>query len=134
MTSETVPEKKIRFYTTGYAGKDVCDLKPLVNGLGAMLVDVRFSPKNETLRWRPIYLKALLRNKYHHVPQLGNRPSRGGKIRIQNLELGLKVLISFNESVILLCECAGTSQCHRFLIARELGRKGFETEELKNWK
>lgn len=134
MTGETVPEKKIRFYTTGYAGKDVYDLKPLVDALGAMLVDVRFSPRSETLRWRPVYLKALLRDKYHHVPQLGNRPSRGGKIQIQNLELGLKVLISFNESVILLCECAGTSECHRFLIARELGRKGFETKELENWK
>lgn len=132
--TETVPKQKIKFYTTCYAGKDINDLKPMLEALNAILVDVRFSPTSETLRWRQIYLKALLREKYRHIPQLGNRANRCGPNQIQHLELGLKVLISFGTSAILMCECADPQNCHRLIIARELRRKGFDTEELKSWK
>ncbi len=134
MTSEIAPQQKIKFYTTSYTGKDINDLKPILNLLDAMLVDVRFSPTGETLRWRQIYLKALLREKYHHLPQLGSRAFREGKAQIQNLELGIKVLVSFNTNAILMCECADPKKCHRIIIAQELRRKGFEAVELENWK
>jgi len=134
MTSEIAPQQKIKFYTTNYTGKDINDLKPILNLLDAMLVDVRFSPTGETLRWRQIYLKALLREKYHHLPQLGSRAFREGKAQIQNLELGIKVLVSFNTNAILMCECADPKKCHRIIIAQELRRKGFEAVELENWK
>lgn len=134
MKNETAPQPKIKFYTTGYAGKDINDLKPLLNSLNAVLVDLRFSPTDDVLRWRPIYLKALLRGKYHHIPQLGNRVFREGKAQIQNLDLGIKILMSFNANAILMCKCGDTNECHRISIARELRRKGFEAEELENWK
>ena len=132
--TETAPLQKIRFYTTGYAGKDTNDLKPMLNALDAVLVDVRFSPTGETLRWRQIYLKALLREKYHHVPQLGSRAFRGGQNQIQNLDLGIKILVSFNASAVLMCECAGLQNCHRLVIAQELRRRGFDAEEIEDWK
>lgn len=86
------------------------------------------------MRWRQIYLKTLLREKYHHLPQLGNRPFREGKAQIQNLDLGIKILVSFNANAVLMCECADSNEYHRTSIAQELRRKGFEVEELENWK
>ncbi len=127
-------KQKFKFYTTGYVGKDINDLKPLVNVLDAVLVDVRFSPTSEVLHWRQLYLKALLRETYHHVAQLGSRAFREGKAKIQNLYLGIKILLSFNENAVLMCECADSKKCHRLLIAQELWNKGFEAEELKTWK
>ncbi|MEJ7860542.1 MAG: hypothetical protein WKF90_02780 [Pyrinomonadaceae bacterium] len=134
MSSEITAQQKIKFYTTGYAGKDINELKPLLGGLDAVLVDVRFSPMSETMRWRQIYLKALLREKYHHLPHLGSRAFREGKAKIQNLDLGIKILISFNVNAVLMCECGDSKKCHRLLIAQELWNKGFEVEELKDWK
>ena len=132
--TETASQPKIKFYTTGYAGKDISDLKPMLDALDAVLVDVRFSPTSELMRWRQIYLKALLREKYHHVPQLGNRAFREGKTQIQNLDLGIKILVSFNANAVLMCECADPKECHRLVIAEELRRKGFDAEEMENWK
>lgn len=128
------PPQKITFYTTGCAGKDVNDLKPLLAALDAILVDVRFSPTSEIMFWRQAYLKTLLREKYHHVPQLGSRAFREGKAQIQNLELGIKILLTFNSNAVLLCGCDGAKECHRLVIAQELRRRGFDAEELKNWK
>ena len=132
--TEAVPQPKIKFYVTGYAGKDINDLKPLLNKLDAVLVDVRFSPTSEIMRWRQIYLKTLLREKYHHIPHLGCRIFREGKAQIQNLDLGIKILLSFNVNAVLMSECSDPMECHRLLIAQELWNKGFEAEELKDWK
>lgn len=114
--TETVFQQKIKFYTTGYAGKDINDLKPLVNALDAVLVDVRLSPTGEVMRWRQVYLKTLLREKYHHVAPLGSRAFREGKAQIQNLDLGLKILVSFNSNSVLMCECLDPKKCHRLII------------------
>lgn len=131
---ETAPQQKIKFYTTGYAGKDINDLKPMLDALDAALVDVRFSPTSDLMRWRQIYLKTLLREKYHHVPQLGSRAFRDVRHQIQNLDLGIKILVSFNTNAVLMCECADPKECHRLVIAEELRRKGFDAEEMENWK
>lgn len=132
--NENMPQKKIKFFTTGYAGKDINDLKSMLDRLDAVLVDVRFSPTSELMRWRQIYLKTLLREKYYHLPQLGNRGFRERAIQIQNLDLGIKVLVSFNANAVLMCECADGRDCHRLVIAKELRRKGFEAEEKEDWK
>lgn len=134
MTSEIAPKQKIKYYTTGYAGKDINDLKPMLERLDAVLVDVRFSPTSDLMRWRQVYLKTLLREKYRHIPQLGNRASRAGVNQIQHLELGLKILISFGRNAALMCECADLRNCHRLVIAKDLRRRGFETEEIEDWK
>lgn len=132
--TDTPPQQKIKFYTTGCAGKDINDLKPMLAALDAILVDVRFSPTSEIMFWRQVYLKTLLREKYHHVPQLGGRASREGKAQIQNLELGIKILVTFNSNAVLMCGCDDGKECHRLVIAQELRRKGFDAEELENWK
>lgn len=132
--NETAPQSKIKFYTTGYADKDIKDLKPMLDALDAVLVDVRFSPTSDIMRWRQIYLKTLLRDNYHHVAQLGSRAFRERGNQIQNLDLGIKILISFNATAVLMCECADSKDCHRLGILQVLRHKGFEAEELRNWK
>ena len=131
---ESAPQRKIKFYTTGYAGKEITDLKSMLDALNAVLVDVRFSPTSQVMRWRQIYLKTLLKGKYRHIAQLGNRSLQEGSIRIQNLDLGLKILVSFNINAVLMCGCSEFEACHRLVIARALHRQGYDAEELRSWK
>lgn len=134
MMTDIALQRENKFYTTGFAGKEINDLKPMLERLDAILIDVRFFPTSELMRWRQIYLKTLLREKYRHIPQLGSRASRAGPNQIRNLELGLKILTSFETNAVLMCECADTEICHRLVIAKELRRKGFEAEEIEDWK
>lgn len=132
--TDTALQREVKFYTTGFSGRYISDLKPMLYRLDAVLVDVRFSPTNELMRWRQDYLKALLREKYRHVAQLGNRANRAGANQIQHLDLGLKVLLSFGTNAVLMCECANSRGCHREIIAKELRRRGFAVKELSDWK
>lgn len=132
--AEIASQREIKFYTTGFSGKDIGDLKPMLEALDAILIDVRFSPISELMRWRQVYLKVLLREKYRHIAQLGSRATRLGTNQIQHLDLGLKVLLSFGTNAVLMCECANSRDCHREIIAKELRRRGFAVEELSDWK
>lgn len=102
--------------------------------LDAVLVDIRFSPFSQVMKWRREYLQLLLKNRYRHVPDLGNRTYKEGKITIQNLSLGIKTVQSFGINVVLMCACENLHQCHRFVIAQELQKRSLQTEELKSWK
>lgn len=132
--TDIAQQREVKFYTTGFSGRDINDLKQMLDRLDAVLIDVRFSPINELMRWRQVYLKALLRERYRHVAQLGNRANRVGANQIQHLDLGLKVLLSFGTNAVLMCECADIKDCHRQIIAKELRRRGFAVEELDGWK
>lgn len=123
-----------KIYTTGYGGKSIADLKPMLDALDAVLADVRFVPHSEILHWRKVYLKVLLDWKYLHVPNLGNRTFKEDKITIQNLKLGLETILNLNKNVVLMCGCDRLENCHRLIIAGELMQKGIETEEISDWK
>src|SRR5205085_12615221 len=81
-----------QIYTTGCEGKEVVNLPLILKNFGAILIDIRFAPGNSPLKWSKEYLKLLLKNKYLHVPNLGNRSNKEGKIAIQNLALGIKII------------------------------------------
>ncbi len=122
-------------YTTGYAGRDIFDLKPLVHALDAVLIDIRFTPESDLMHWRQIYLKTLLGRKYRHVPHLGARSFRqGSSDAIQNLQLGVKILLNLDSSIILMCVCAEYKDCHRRSIAAELEHQGINAIEMFDWK
>ncbi|HMS40728.1 MAG TPA: DUF488 family protein [Pyrinomonadaceae bacterium] len=124
-----------RIFATGYSEKDINDLKPLVERLNAILVDIRFVPYSEIMFWRRVYLKTLLGNKYLHIVNLGNRSFKErDKISIQNLNLGLETLLSLNTNVILFCACAEAENCHRRVIAEELKKSGIMVTEIEDWK
>lgn len=121
-------------YTTGYSGKDFADLKPLIEMLDGVLVDIRFSPHSRRAEWTQSYLKLLLKNRYRHVPALGNRTFKENKITIQNLPLGIKTVQSFGINAVLLCGCENFEKCHRAVIAAELRKLNIQTKELTSWK
>jgi uncharacterized protein (DUF488 family) len=123
-----------KIFTTGYTGKDVNDLRPMLEVLDAILVDIRFAPFSRIMHWQKVYLKALLGNKYRHVQNLGNRTFKENKITVQNLQLGLETVLSLNENAVLMCACEKAENCHRRLIIAALNEKGIETEEILTWK
>ena len=120
-------------YTTGYTDKKIADLPNLLENLDAVLVDIRFSPNSRQIVWTKNYLSLLLKRRYHHVPQLGNRAFKEGKIQIQNLELGIRLVTNLDYNVVLLCACKKLNECHRFVVMTELLKRGFEVEELETW-
>jgi uncharacterized protein (DUF488 family) len=120
-------------YTTGYTDKNVKDLPQLLEHFDAVLVDIRFSTNSRQLVWTKDYLSLLLKRRYQHIPQLGNRAFKEGKIQIQNIELGIRLLTAIDYNVILLCACKNLRECHRFVVMNELIKRGLEVEELENW-
>ncbi|CAN5306305.1 hypothetical protein BH10ACI1_BH10ACI1_01840 [soil metagenome] len=124
-----------RIFATGYADKDINDLKPLIESLSAILVDIRFTPYSQVMVWRKVYLKTLLGKKYLHIPNLGNREFKEqNKISIQNLHLGIETLLSLNTNSLLFCACAAQETCHRQVIIKELQKKSIEITEIADWK
>ena len=123
-----------KIFTTGYTGKDINDLKPMLQALDAILVDVRFAPFSQVLHWRQMYLKILLGKKYLHIPNLGNRTYKEEKITIQNLKLGLETVLNLEVNVVLMCACERVENCHRRVIIEEFGKRNIETIELETWK
>ena len=123
-----------KIFTTGYTAKDINDLRPMLDVLEAVLVDIRFAPYSQILHWRQVYLKVLLGSKYLHIPNLGNRTYKEDKITIQNLQLGLETVFSLNKNALLMCACETAEKCHRRVIIAELKMRNIETEEILTWK
>ena len=124
----------MKIYTTGYTGKTVADLPALLDSLDAVLADIRFAPHSRHLEWRKNYLTLLLKHRYRHVPQLGNRKYREGGIQIHNLELGIRLIESWNENVVLMCVCAELETCHRNAVKIELEKRGHQIKEITDWR
>ena len=124
---------KNKIYTTGYTGKNVAELSAMLERHDAVLADIRFAPYSKHLEWRRDYLKLLLKNKYRHVSALGNRTYKENKITIHNFDLGLKVIESWNENVVLMCACKELENCHRLTVTKELEKRGYTVEEITDW-
>jgi uncharacterized protein (DUF488 family) len=123
-----------KIFTTGYTGKDINDLKPMLIAFEAVLVDIRFAPYSQILHWRQMYLKVLLGKKYLHIPNLGNRTYKEEKITIQNLQLGVETVLNLEIDVVLMCACEKAENCHRRVIIDEFHRRAIETIELETWR
>ena len=123
------------FYTTGYTGKRVEQLPVLLDYYDAILADIRFAPVSRHLQWTKNYLALMLKDRYRHLPALGNRnyKTHGGPIQIHNLEVGIRLIQSWERNVILLCACENLENCHRRIIKIALETRGCEVEELTSW-
>ena len=122
------------FYTTGYTGQRVEQLPALLDFYDAVLVDIRFAPHSRHLQWTRNYLALMLKDRYRHVPALGNRNYKThDSIQIHNLEIGIRLLQSWESNVILMCACEKLENCHRRVVKAELERRGHEVEELTTW-
>ncbi len=126
---------KQRVFTTGYTDRDVRRLPDLLRALNAVLVDVRFNPTDGKPQWGKDYLKLLLKDKYRHVPSLGNRAKVGAaQTSIQNLNLGIRIITELKVNLLLMCGCRSEKDCHRRLIAQKLREDGIEVREIVDWK
>ena len=123
----------MKFYTTGYSGRDVAGLPALLDAHDAVLADIRFAPDSRHLEWRKTYLNLLLKHRYIHVLQLGNRKYKEGGIQIHNLELGIRLIESWDKNVILMCGCGDLENCHRRIIKIELEKRGHLVTEISDW-
>lgn len=123
----------MKIFTTGYTGKAVEQLPALLDFHEAVLADIRFAPHSRHLEWRKNYLTLLLKHRYRHVSHLGNRNYKTGGIQIHNLELGIRLLESWETNVILMCACAELENCHRRVVKSELEKRGYEIQEIANW-
>ncbi len=121
--------------TTGFADKDFAELPNLLDFLDAVLIDIRFAPTTaKQIQWRKDYLRLLLKDRYLHVPHLGNRISKGsGTDLIQNLNLGIRIITELRANLLLICECLRFEDCHRSLISQKLKEQGIDTEEIAEW-
>lgn len=123
-------------YTAGYSGRKAADLKALALRLGAVVIDIRFSPRSRVAEWNQGRLERLLAPEvaYYHVPSLGNiNYADGGDIQISDLSAGIRVLetASPDQPLILLCVCKQASTCHRCVaVAPALRERGWSVEEV----
>lgn len=122
-------------YTTGFANREFTELPELLDYLDAILIDIRFAPMNgKIIEWRKDYLQLLLKERYRHVPHLGNRLSNGSdQASIQNLTLGIKIITEMRTHLLLMCECPILQNCHRVVISQNLQQQGYVTQEIADW-
>lgn len=124
-----------KVYTLGYSGSAHEDLQAFMGATGAMLVDIRFSPRSRRPDWDGDALRLLVgQENYMHLQALGNRNyTNGGPVALDNVRAGVEALrpILERRSVILLCACSRLQQCHRWNAAIHVGSVlGAEIEHL----
>ena len=123
-----------KIYATHAAGKEVSLLPQVLSELDAILVDIRFAPPAQPLKWSKNYLKLLLGKKYLHVPALGDRATeKATNPSIQNLALGIKIITELKVNLLLFCSCENQSNCHRRAVRREIVKQGGEVAEIADW-
>jgi uncharacterized protein (DUF488 family) len=106
-------------YTLGYTGNSIDHLKALVEQ-GAVILDIRMSPRSRVPQWNQGNLLRVLSSAYKWQPALGNRNYKnGGPIEISEPELGLWILKTSlsHKPVILLYACPNVETCHRKTVA-----------------
>lgn len=121
-------------YTIGYAGWTPGGVKTRVEALGAVLLDIRYSPYSKRPEWRGDSLKTLLgRARYQHMKTLGNRNYRDGPIVFDAPEAAIETVTHLltRQPIVLLCGCRDADTCHRSVAADFLSeRSGAPIEHL----
>ena len=117
-------------YTLGYSGWTPQAIKTTVDGLGALLVDIRYSARSR----RPEWQKEAIRNlwgpdwmqHYVHWVALGNRNYKnGGAIEIAASEIGVTYAQAAlqHRPIVLMCGCKDVTICHRAVVADLLAER-----------
>lgn len=114
-------------YTVGYQGLKVDELKATAEKLGAMLADVRYSPRSRDPNWSGKRLAEALGDRYCHLQSLGNRNYKGsgGEIELEDIDQGtlaVKLLLE-KQPVILMCACWNLQECHRKVVSEIIAQR-----------
>ena len=116
-------------YTIGYGSRAPEDVFAILDSLGAILVDIRFSAWGKP-GWKLFELQRALGARYMHVKALGNAAYKTGGMEIANYEQGRAVLEGLDRPAVLLCACHHPIGCHRTVVGDMLRRDGFTVTEL----
>jgi len=107
-------------YTYGYVGGGLPPLQKIA-AAGIVIVDIRASPTSYSPGYRKAALREMLRDRYTHLPALGNVNYRnGGPIQLRHEESGLADLCALLAlgPICILCGCQHWHNCHRERVAR----------------
>ena len=109
-------------YTWGYGGSSLPVLRGLLDSLGAVLVDVRYSPKSWSRQWWGTSLAREFAGRYVWVKALGNTLYRTDDIQLADPARGVEAVapILAVRPIVMLCVCPIGETCHRAVAARWL--------------
>lgn len=116
-------------YHFGYTGRDLEDITSRIAQSGAILVDIRYSPRSRVPSWRQAAFEKHLGRRYRWKGDLlGNRNYGGGPVDIVDLSQGLQFIQDSARQcpVVIMCVCAKVEGCHRQPILLALQEAGFE--------
>lgn len=120
-----------KIYTIGYTGRKPEEIKQAVRERGAVLLDIRFSPRSRVPQWTKKRLTELLGERYKHVKALGNINYKGGPIELVDFEAGKAIIDGFEVPVVLMCACKDQHRCHRTTVAQMLQAQGdYQIQEI----
>jgi uncharacterized protein (DUF488 family) len=104
----------------------------MVADLGAVLVDIRFTPYSGHPHFRKAALEDTFGDRYVHLRDLGNRNYKGeGPVELVDYEAGRAALEALDRPALLMCGCKDPTHCHRTVILARLAADGFDTQEYR---
>ena len=117
-------------YATGYGGRQLSDIRHMVDELGAVLVDIRYAPYSGHPDFRKAALENAFGDRYTHLRDFGNRNYKSGRpVELVDYDAGRAALEALDRPALLMCGCKDPTHCHRTVILSRLAADGFEAFE-----
>lgn len=116
----------------GYSGQNFDDITTSIAQSGAILVDIRYSPRSRVSTWRQAAFEKRLGGRYRWKGDLlGNRNYGGGPIDVVDLRGGLQFIQESAAQcpVVIMCVCPTAEGCHRQSIVLALQEAGLDVIE-----
>ena len=116
-------------YAFGYTGRKLDTIAQGAAATGALILDIRYSPRSRAPMWNRRNLEAVLGASYFFAGDLlGNLDYRSDGIRIADLDAGLDLLekVAAKHPVGLMCACKERAGCHRDVICLALEARGYD--------
>lgn len=107
-------------YTLGYAHWSIDEVSSQLQGLDAVLVDVRHRPHTTKPGFDKPELEARFGDRYVHVPAFGNVNYQGGPVELAHPGKGIQAVRALDKPLVLMCGCRHPNTCHRSTVARLL--------------
>lgn len=105
-------------YTVGYTGQTPAKLLAAAETLGAVIADIRISPRSRNPVWNKRKLQEAWGPRYVHIGELGNRNYKGefgDDVLLADVDRGVELVAALlaRGPVILMCACVDAAICHR---------------------
>jgi uncharacterized protein (DUF488 family) len=128
----------VRFYTIGYSGRSLDDLKAIMAKEDGAILDIRISPRSRKPDFNRKRLETTFGDRYLWTPAFGNAGLGTEEIELADPELGLRMIEAiyrdsieddWSGAVFLMCICKDPAGCHRSVVAQLMRDHGYEVTE-----